>query len=99
MQWTVPAYVEILKSYADQYYSCSKGKRGALLNSVVKKIVESSKEHRSHLPDDLPHVCISCSMSCYGEEYTAFKKITNWYNNHRASKGDAEDTDKRTVTT
>jgi hypothetical protein len=57
MQWTIPAYTEILKGLHDQYTSRGKGKRAPVINSAVKKITASSKEHGTPLPDDLPGVC------------------------------------------
>ena len=102
MQWTVPAYVEILQNHSDEYYSCGKGKRGALVNSVAKEIISSSKEHRSPLPDDLPHVRVSCVILVMLAILTGIKKIINWFNNHRktsADKEDVEDSDKRILTT
>jgi hypothetical protein len=102
MQWTVPAYVEIMKSYSNQYYSSAKGKRGAMVNEVAKKITASSKEHRSPLPDDLPHVRASSVIVVMLANLTGVKKITNWFNNHRkttSDKEDVEDSDKRVITT
>jgi hypothetical protein len=65
MQWTIPAYTEIMKSLYAEYTSRSKGKRAPVINSAVKTIIASSKEHDTPLPDGLPGVCINCGLdSC-----------------------------------
>jgi hypothetical protein len=54
MQWTIPAYIDIMKSIFHEYTTRGKGKRAAVINSAVKRITGSSKEHGTPLPDDLP---------------------------------------------
>ena len=102
MHWTVPTYVEILHSHSNEYYSCGKGKCGSLVNSVAKEIIASSKQHRSPLPDDLPHVHVSCVIPVMLAILTGIKIIINWFNNHGKTtddKEDVEDSDKCMVTT
>jgi hypothetical protein len=58
MHWTIPAYTEIMKGLYAEYTSRGKGKRAPVINSAVKKITASSKEHDTPLPDDLSGVSI-----------------------------------------
>jgi len=59
MQWTIPAYKEILMDLRDEYHDLGKGKRGGVLNTAVQKIMASAKKHKTPLPDDLPGVWAS----------------------------------------
>lgn len=87
MGWTTPEYVEILKTYLQEYVSNKKQARALVLEKTVADLKAVANQKKVQLPPDITRVCAGISLCLHTDHaFITPQSVDTWFQNNRPQK-------------